>query len=184
MFDELFNFPLDMEDEHLIYGPILKGSQKPSEVLDAMLPYLEWGGHKQMEWGSDYGSAMSPFLIAEALRLLCKSSAHYDVSLDYEGDGFDEELMVMVLHERVQELIDYLDDFTAPGQRFGFDQGDLGVWTDWSAIDTMIANGECVEIGHPDDIDQLDGKIRFALYDDGENLTFYAVCDGAVIWFI
>jgi hypothetical protein len=43
------------------------------------------------------------------------------------------------------------DDFCAPGQRFGFDRGDLGVWTDWTAIDTMLAKGEAVEIGHPDE---------------------------------
>jgi hypothetical protein len=184
MFDELFHLPLDMEDEHLPYGMILEGSQKPSEVLEIILPYLEWAGNKHMEWGSDATGSMTPFLIAEALRLLCRSSQHYDVSLDYEGDGLDEELMVMTLHERVQELIEYLHDFCAPGQRFGFDRGDLGVWTDWKSIDTMIEQGDCAEIGHPDELGQLDGKIRFALYDDGENLTFYAVSDGSIIWSI
>jgi hypothetical protein len=178
----MFDLSLDLEDEHLTYGVILEGSQKPSEVLEAMLPYLEWGGHKQMEWGSDYVSAMTPYLMAEALKCLCRSSSHYDVSLDEDGDEYTEELEVMVLLNNVKELIEHLDTFCAPGQRFGFDQGDLGVWTDWASIDTMLANGEAVEIGHPDDIDQLDGKIRFALYEDGEALTFYAVSDRAIIW--
>jgi hypothetical protein len=42
MFDELFNFRSDMEDEHLTYGMILEGSQKPSEVLEshAALPRM------------------------------------------------------------------------------------------------------------------------------------------------
>jgi hypothetical protein len=80
--------------------------------------------------------------------------------------------------------MNFLDDFTAPGQRFGFDQGDLGVWTDWRSIDMMIEQGERAEITHPADIDQLDGKIRFALLDDGENLTFYAVSNGSIIWSI
>jgi hypothetical protein len=180
----MFDFPLDMEDEHLTYGPILEGSQKPSEVLDAMLPYLEWGSHKQMEWGMDFVSAMTPYLMAEALKCLCRSSSHYDVSLEESEDEFTEELEVMVLHGTVRSLIEHLDDFTAPGQRFGFDRGDLGVWTDWPSIDDMIEKGDCVEIGHPAEIDKLDGKIRFALLDEGESLTFYAVSDGSVIWSI
>jgi hypothetical protein len=180
----MFDLSLSDDDEHLVYGAILEGSQKPSEVLEAVLPYLEWAGWKQMEWGSDPTGSMSPYLIAEALRLLCKSSQHYDVDLDYEGDGLSEEMMVMTLHKRIEELMNFLDDFTAPGQRFGFDQGDLGVWTDWRSIDMMIEQGERAEITHPADIDQLDGKIRFALLDDGENLTFYAVSNGSIIWSI
>lgn len=179
MFDQL-----DHDDEHLTYGAILEGSDKPSEVLDAMLPYLEWAGMKHMEWGSDPTGSLTPFLMAEALRLLAKSSPHYDVGLDYEGDGYDDELLVMTLHEQVRQLIEYLDDFTAPGQRFGFSKGDLGVWTDWDSIDIMIERGECVEIGHEDDLDQLDGPIRFALLDTGETLSFYSVSDGQPIWVI
>jgi hypothetical protein len=181
----MFDFPLDHEDEHIPYGMILEGTQKPSEVLDAMLPYLEWASHKSLEWGGDLASSHSPFIVASGLLLLAKSSPHFDVSLDDDGDGdYGLEMDVLTFHALIRELMEHLDGYTAPGQRFGFSEGDLGVWTDWPVIDRMIERGECAEIDHPDDLDDLEAPVRFALLDDGERLSFYAMSDGATIWSI
>lgn len=185
----MFDFNLSIDDEHLPYGAILEGSTKPSDVLEAILPFLQWAAYKTAEWGADYIDAMSQCIIAEGLHKLARSSAHYDVSMVGDPDDpSEDEVEVLALHYAVGRFIEVLDEFTAIGQRFGFDDGDLGVWTDWDTIDNFIKTGEIIEIDHPDDLDDLKDagpRARFALLDTDEELTLFSLQDlGTPIWSI
>lgn len=176
------------EIEYLPRGLRLKGSgqRKPSEVLDAMLPDLQFAFDKDCEGGSDPIQAYQSVLIAEGLLALAKSSQHHDLSIpsDDDQDALDEsDIENHVMAHMIARLMTHLDDYTQLFMTYGWAAEDyndpafdeLGVWINWTEIDRHIAKGTMITIGDERDLDDEDfvrGAMEhgaaYALLDDGD----------------
>jgi hypothetical protein len=186
------------EDDHLNIGLRYHGMRKPSQILDALTPDLDFSVERAVEGGAEWMEAEFARVQCAAFLMLIKSNPDLDLVIEEgdEGDDYldgDPEYLVIVNY--VTDLIKTISDYTAPFTRYGWASDDtdddgynaLGVWPDWEDINKAVTNGRLAEIDSfqqlTDDQDEIrKASIGYAIMVDGDDTIIFDVRDLSVVW--
>lgn len=193
MFDE-------MEEPTLARGLRYKGPRIPSQILDAMMDDLIKAADQGIEYGYEQFSAYQPIVVAQAMIALCNSDPDFDKPMPdrWDGNEYDNYTMEeLTLYNMVDNLIDFLDGFTAEYLRYEWcssdpedeDFDELGVWIDWNRIRDTIEAGKMHVLDIEDEIeneelrnDLSERGVRYAIYWDSETASLWETAQGTRIW--
>lgn len=188
----------DFEDEHLQMGLRYHGMRKPSQILDAIGPDLDYATDQAVEGGSDWMETEFAKIQCQAMQMFCKSNPDFDLVIPHEDEGddyLDGEPAYIVIVDYVTKMFETLSEYTLPFTRYGWASEDpendgycaLGVWPDWDDVNKAVENKRLAEVDSYEQLAEDQAEIKslgflYAIMIDGDDTIIFDVNDLTVVW--